>query len=98
MKVENGKIFGDKLFDVLSEAAIKTLEEGRCFDSDFYEDQNDSSFRKLVIETVRVREEFVARVYIVHTPFILFLTGVLFNSFNYLKLTRFLACASLKMN
>ena len=46
---------GHKLFDVFSETAmVAVLQEGRCFDSDFYEDQ-----RKLVIETVRVRKEFV---------------------------------------
>jgi hypothetical protein len=51
---------GQKLFDIFSEATmVKVLEEGRCFDSDFYEDQNDPSLRNLVIETVRVRKEFV---------------------------------------
>ena len=52
--------FGNSLFDVFSEVAmVKTLEEGLCFDSDFYEDQLDNYQRKLVIETVRVRKEFV---------------------------------------
>ena len=51
---------GQKLFDIFSEATmVKVLEEGRCFDSDFYEDQKDPSLRNLVIETVRVRKEFV---------------------------------------
>ena len=51
---------GEKLFDVLSEAAmVKAMTEGLCFDSEFYEDQKDPSQRKLVIETVRVRKEFV---------------------------------------
>ena len=55
------KDFGDKLFDDLSEAAIMTLEEGICFDSAFYEDQNDPSLRKLIIETVKDRGEFVVK-------------------------------------
>ena len=51
---------GEKLFDVFSEAAmVTTLKEGLCFDSEYYEDQKDPSQRKLVIETVRVRKEFV---------------------------------------
>ena len=42
---------GHKLFDVFSETAmVAVLQEGRCFDPDQ---------RKLVIETVRVRKEFV---------------------------------------
>ena len=54
------KEHGDMLFDVFSEnAMVKTLEEEMCFDSDFYEDQKDPALRKLVIETVRVRKEFV---------------------------------------
>ena len=54
------KEHGNKLFDIFSEATmVKTLEEGLCFDSDFYEDQKDPALRKLVIETVRVRKEFV---------------------------------------
>ena len=51
---------GHKMFDVFSETAmVKTLGEGLCFDSEFYEDQKDSSQRKHVIETVRVRKEFI---------------------------------------
>ena len=51
---------GSSMFDVFSEIAmVKTLGEGLCFDSDFYEDQKDVSQRNLVIETVRVRKEFV---------------------------------------
>ena len=54
------KDHGQKLFDVFSEIAmVAVLKEGRCFDSDFYEDQGDPDQRKLVIETVRVRKEFV---------------------------------------
>ena len=51
---------GDNLFDIFSETAmVRTLKEGRCFDADFYEDQKDPRERKLIIETVRVRKEFV---------------------------------------
>ena len=54
------KDFGSKLFDVFCEGSmVKVLMEGRCFDSDFYENQLDTEKRKLVIETVRVRKEFV---------------------------------------
>ena len=38
---------------------VKTLQEGFCFDADFYEDQMDPNLRQLAIETVRVRKEFV---------------------------------------
>ena len=51
---------GCQLFDVFSgEAMVKTLQEGFCFDADIYEDQQDPNLRQLVIETVRVRKEFV---------------------------------------
>ena len=51
---------GDQLFDVFSEIQmVNVLMEGGRFDSDFYQDQVDPSARKLVIETVRVRLEFV---------------------------------------
>ena len=51
---------GDQLFDVFSEIEmVKVLKEERCFDSEFYQDQVDPSARELVIETVRVRQEFV---------------------------------------
>ena len=38
---------------------VNVLMEGGRFDSDFYQDQVDPSARELVIETVRVRQEFV---------------------------------------
>ena len=49
------------MFDVFSEVAMmmKVLTEGRCFDSDFYEDVKDPTHMNLVIETVRVRKEFI---------------------------------------
>ena len=51
---------GSKLFDVFSgDTMVKVLEDGLCFDSDFYEDQKDPNQRELVIETVRVRKEYV---------------------------------------
>lgn len=51
---------GEKLFDILSLRNMeKTLSEGRCFDSTFYEDQKDPKKRLLIIQTMRVRREFV---------------------------------------
>ena len=48
---------GHKLFDVFSETAmVAVLQEGRCFDSDFYEDQRDPDQRKLVIEKCLLKQ------------------------------------------
>ena len=49
---------GDKLVDVFSDIVIvNILQEGLCFDSD--EEQKETSLRKLVTETIRLRKEFV---------------------------------------
>jgi hypothetical protein len=50
---------GNRLFDIFSvDTMRKYLEEGKAFDSEFYEDQKDVNKRNLVIQTMRVRKEF----------------------------------------
>ena len=50
---------GNKLFNIFSSDVMMTrLEEGKAFDSDFYEDQKNVESRSLVIQTMRVRKEF----------------------------------------
>ena len=54
------KDHGEKLFDILSLVSVQErLAVGKAFDSEFYEDQKDPEKRFLVIETMRVRKEFI---------------------------------------